>query len=79
MVEVFKTNVGDLGQANWLVEKIHHAFAGHQANFDLEDCDKILRVKCCEGIVQVSFLINFLNSLGFFVEILPDEVPVTAL
>jgi hypothetical protein len=74
MVEVFKTNVDDRGHADMLIDEIHQTFIGHKANFDLEDCDKILRVKCITGLVQSSLIIDFLKRFGFEAEILPDEV-----
>ena len=45
MVEVFKTNVKDRDQAKMLIDQIQKTFTDFTANFDLEDCDKILRVK----------------------------------
>jgi len=74
MVEVFKTNVDDHDHANMLIDEIHQTFIGHKANFDLEDCDKILRVKCITGLVQSSLIIDFLKHFGFHAEILPDEI-----
>jgi hypothetical protein len=74
MVEVFKTNVKDAGLANLLINHIHHTFPDYKANFDLEDCDKILRVACASGTVQPGFLINILNDFGFQAEVLPDDL-----
>ena len=45
MIEVFKTNVNKPAQAEQLVQLIQQTFAGYNANFDLEDCDRILRIK----------------------------------
>jgi len=73
MIEVFKTNVNDPGQAAMLIERIHKTFHTYSANFDLQDCDRILRVKCSKGVVASSCLINLLNQLGFVAEVLPDE------
>ena len=73
MVEVFKTNVTDKDQANMLVDLIHKAFRECKANFDLEDCDKILRVKCEGGSVQSSLLIKLLKTFEFDAEVLPDD------
>jgi hypothetical protein len=75
MVEVFKTNVKDEEHANMLIEKIHSIFTGYKANFDLEDCDNILRVECKRGIVQPSPVISLLKDIGFNAEVLPDECP----
>jgi hypothetical protein len=73
MVEVFKTNVTHPYQADMVVDQIHHVFANYRANFDLEDCDKILRVKSINGFVISSTLIDFISKLGFRAEVLPDE------
>ncbi len=72
MIEVFKTNVEDHRHANMLIDKIHKSFIDHEANFDLEDCDKILRVKCKEGIVEPALFIHLLYDFGFHAEVLPD-------
>jgi hypothetical protein len=45
MVEVFKTNVGQASEACRLVELLLKHFPGCKINFDLQDCDKILRVE----------------------------------
>jgi hypothetical protein len=74
MVEVFKTNVREPIFAYKLVEQIHQRYADYKANFDLEDCDRILRVKCTTGPVHASGLIALLNEWGFKAEVLPDEV-----
>lgn len=75
MVEVFKTDIKDQGHAKMLIEQIHKTFRDYKANFDLEDCDKILRVKCTTGLVQSSSLINLLKDFGFNAEVLPDDDP----
>ena len=73
VVEVFKTNVIDPGQARMLVDHIHKSFRDYKANFDLEDCDNILRVITATGFIRASCLINLLNELGFEAEVLPEE------
>lgn len=70
MVEVFKTNVCLQEEANTLLKSIHQEFPAYQANFDLEDCDKILRVKCQQK-VEPAPLIGLLRSSGFEAEVLP--------
>jgi hypothetical protein len=75
MIEVFKTNVSDQMHANMLLDQIHQAFSAYQANFDLEDCDRILRVKCTNGHIQVALLTHLLRKLGCQAEILPDDDP----
>ena len=43
-VEVFKTNVSDARQARVLLLHLHQTFPTYKATFDLDDCDRILRV-----------------------------------
>ena len=72
MIEVFKTNINCPDKAKQLVEAIHQAFSNYKANFDLEDCDKILRVENSNGNVTTHF-INWLQCCGCHAEILPDN------
>ena len=78
MVEVLKTNVGDPLNAKMLIYQIHTCFAHYTANFDLEDCDKILRVKCASGMVESLAVIDILKNFGFDAEVLPDEIRLMA-
>ncbi|MFT3823370.1 MAG: hypothetical protein QM731_05595 [Chitinophagaceae bacterium] len=73
MIEVFKTNVKDKALANTVVNSIHSSFENYSANFDLHDCDNILRVKSSSGYVQVASLVTFLNTLGCIAEVLSDD------
>lgn len=75
MIEVFKTDVDDSKYASILVEHIHRIFYGYEANFDLQDCDRILRVKNLKGMVNSERLIQMLNNFGFHAEVLQDECP----
>ncbi|MGA0560544.1 hypothetical protein ACO2Q8_28020 [Larkinella sp. VNQ87] len=72
MVEVFKTNVEDHRQAERLIDQIHQSFRGYRANFDLEDCDNILRIKSPSGWVEADGVITLLLNSGFRAEVLPD-------
>ncbi|RYU94110.1 hypothetical protein [Emticicia agri] len=45
MVEVFKTNIQERKQAILLFEVLAEHFPLFKINFDLDDCDKILRVE----------------------------------
>jgi hypothetical protein len=45
MIEVFKTNVKKASQAKKLVTVLQQQLPGTKINFDLSDCDKILRVE----------------------------------
>jgi len=78
MIEVFKTNVKDNHHANMLLGKIHNRFSAYTANFDLADCDNILRVKCTAGTVEPELLIDLLRQHAFHAEVLPDEIIFSA-
>ena len=45
MVEVFKTNVQKKAQSKMLLSILSEAFPAFKINFDLSDCDKVLRVE----------------------------------
>ena len=45
MIEVFKTNVEETAEAKRIIELLLTHFPGSKINFDLHDCDKILRVE----------------------------------
>lgn len=68
MVEVFKTNVMDQGQAAKFLEILRLHFPDHKANFDLDDCDKVLRVEGCREIAD--HVRAIVRDHGFVCEIL---------
>jgi predicted RNA-binding protein YlqC (UPF0109 family) len=45
MVEVFKTNIQKKAQSSMLLCVLTEAFPSFKINFDLSDCDKVLRVE----------------------------------
>lgn len=75
MVEVFKTNVSDKSQADLIRDRIHLYYPGILVNFDLDDCDKILRVKSPGVEIDLPVIINLLEGHGYWAELLPDDQP----
>jgi hypothetical protein len=73
MVEVFKTNVKNKHKAKKIIDQIHKTFDGYFANFDLEDCDKILRIKYTGNSLRSSRLIELLKNWEVQAEVLPDN------
>jgi hypothetical protein len=57
MIEIFKTNVEESVQAEKIVDILLEHFPDNKINFDLHDCDKILRVEgksfCAEKIMTL--------------------------
>ena len=68
MVEVFKTNVRSIRKAKLVIQKLEEEFPAHKINFDLDDCDKILRV---EGEnIEVEKIVRLLEENDYRCELL---------
>jgi hypothetical protein len=63
MIEVFKTNVQKEKDTNYIIAIFKRHFPLYKVNFDLEDCDKILRVEAAQ--LEPKNIIDYLNCLGF--------------
>jgi hypothetical protein len=70
MVHIFKTNVQEEDGANAIVQKLSEQFPSSKINFDLEDCDKILRIEGSH--IDNKTIIDVLIIKGFRCEILND-------
>ena len=68
MVEVFKTNIQQSDEAKMLVEKLAEHFPAHEINFDLPDCDRILRVQGND--IAEEKIIDIVSSFNYHCEIL---------
>ena len=68
MVEVFKTNVRKKAQSKMLLCTLAEVFPSFKINFDLSDCDKVLRV---EGDnIEALRVMVLVNGHGFMCEVL---------
>jgi hypothetical protein len=68
MVEVFKTNVSNHTRASGLLEILASRFNEVKFNFDLTDCDNILRA---EGTsVSTVSIVEILKCHGFYCKVL---------
>jgi len=52
MIEVFKTNVRTKKQASKILTELSIQYPTAKVNFDLDDCDKILRIESEEIVVD---------------------------
>ena len=68
MVEVFKTNVQKKTQSEMLLCILSEAFPSFKINFDLSDCDKVLRVEGDK--MEVLRIMMLVKKYGFNCEIL---------
>jgi hypothetical protein len=68
MVEVFKTNVEERAKSKLLLSILSQEFPSLKINFDLSDCDRVLRV---EGDnIEVLEIITLVKNNGVKCEIL---------
>ncbi len=68
MIEVFRTNVYTVEQSDRMIAQLQLLFPTGKINFDLEDCDNILRVES-ESISHQTVVDLFLEN-GFQAEVL---------
>lgn len=68
MIEVFKTNVQEESQCQIIIAKLLEHFPNSSINFDLEDCDKILRIHSAS--ISNKKIIEMLGSFGYSCEVL---------
>jgi hypothetical protein len=58
--------------ARILKDQIVKVFDDYEVHFDLEDCDKVMRVKSATSPIQRTMLISLLRDFGFQAEIMKD-------
>ena len=63
MVEVFSTNVQEAAQSDMLSILLLEHFPGSRISFDLDDCDKVLRVEG-KGVIP-EMVIHILGTRGY--------------
>lgn len=68
MVEIFKTNVQEVAASKMLIRKLFERFQADRISFDLEDCDKVLRVEGAS--FSPDDIIVSIRSFGYTCEIL---------
>ena len=68
MIEVFKTDVRKLREAKNLVNILVEHFPGSKINFDLDDCDKVLRVEGSN--LRIEKVMTLVMEKGFLCAVL---------
>ncbi|WP_205511636.1 hypothetical protein [Longitalea arenae] len=68
MIEVFKTNVQEFSEAQKLVALLSRHFPGTKINFDLDDCDKVLRVEGND--LRIEKVMTIVTGKGFLCKVL---------
>lgn len=67
-IEIFRTNIQNKRIAGKVLSELNRRFPNCKINFDLEDCDNILRVAGAE--FKIPELVETVTELGFICEIL---------
>ncbi|MER0439465.1 hypothetical protein [Emticicia sp. W12TSBA100-4] len=70
MIEVFKTDIRNKTTAKAILNVLKLSFPSANFNFDLNDCDKILRTESSQSISNQ--VIEVVNSQGFRCEFLEE-------
>jgi len=68
MVEIFKTNITDGAQAGLVLRLLEEQWPHYMANFDLEDCDRILRIE--SDSVENEKIMSLMHLQGYLCEVL---------
>lgn len=68
MVEIFKTNINDGAQAGLVLRLLKEQWPQYIANFDLEDCDRILRIESTS--VEHEKIVSLMHLQGYACEVL---------
>ena len=68
VIEVFRTNIPDAVVAGSIASQLHQQFPGIKVNFDLEDCDKIMRTESMMDLA--SCIRELVVKLGYCCDVL---------
>lgn len=68
MIEVFKSNIIKKKQANEFKKKCLNKYPNYQITFDLEDCDKIVRVEAIS--LNVKDIMDIAHNANILLQIL---------
>ena len=79
MVEVFRTNICTRGQALDVCNRLERIFLGYLVNFDLEDCDRIMRIRSPFSTIDIERVCRVVMAMGFEASVLSDDPAPTRL
>jgi hypothetical protein len=71
-VEVFKTNVVRPNDAKTMIRILSALLPGYKINFDLCDCDHILRIESVNDKINAALVRETIKQFDFYCEILID-------
>jgi len=72
MVEIFKTNVNSKKQAGKVLKALNSCLPAYFFNFDLDDCDRILRVKSSGPVIETITIIRVVKDHRVEISVFED-------
>ena len=72
IIEVYRTTVTSRPAAEVLLGQLCRLFPDWCISFDLEDCDRVLRVESTGNPAPTDFIGGLLRQSGYWCEPLPD-------
>lgn len=72
IVQVFKTDVQDQQAARRIILFLRRNFTHCRINFDLDDCDRILRIESRQGSIEETEVQLLIAVYGYHCEPLQD-------
>ncbi len=72
IVQVFKTDVHNRSSAIQIVGFLQRHFTRYKINFDLDDCDNILRIESPDGAIPATDIQRLIAAFGYHCEPLQD-------
>jgi len=78
MVEVFKTNIRCHAHALAIGNFLQVSFGSYIVNFDLDDCDHIMRIRSLHGPIDNERVCRIVLALGFEANVLADEAEIVS-
>lgn len=70
IVEVFKTNIESFVKAQLLLQELKKLLPHAKINFDLDDCDHILRIEALHSEIDVDQIVDYSKNMGIEIEVL---------
>ncbi len=74
MIEVFRTNVNNKSEAKNVMNELVKTIPDSIVSFDLEDCDRVLRVESRKQRFDKRQVMEMVRKNGFLCQVLNDEI-----
>ena len=72
IVEIFKTDVTDNNKGSVILRMLKERFPSYTVNFDLDDCDKVLRIESHSDDIDIESVIEFVSNLKTQITLIED-------